>query len=124
MPASLTEKELTGSETKTIAEWRAMPLAPKKRKRGRAPGKVGIEPVYKRIGVLVREMRLRHGLTQADIAEATGWSRALVAVTESGRVRVSIHDLPTLARALRIPLLDLMTEVAGYFSEEDPSHVR
>lgn len=110
------------SETKTIAEWRSLPLAPKKRKRGSVSGKAGIEPVYKRLGALVREMRLRHGLTQADLAEATGWSRVLVTAVESGRVRVAIHDLPALARAFRVPLLDLMTEIAGYFGEG--SHVR
>ena len=58
--------------------------------------------LYKRFGQLVRRHRDRLKLSQAQIAEAVGLTRASVANIETGRQRIPLHQLFRLARALQV----------------------
>jgi transcriptional regulator with XRE-family HTH domain len=40
------------------------------------------------------------GITQQELAERTGMSRGSIANIETGRQRILLHDVETLARAL------------------------
>lgn len=55
-------------------------------------------------GQLIREARLRAGLTQAELAERAGTAQPAVARWESGRTAVSLDDV---LRLIRLCGLDL-----------------
>jgi transcriptional regulator with XRE-family HTH domain len=52
-----------------------------------------------RSAALIREARLRAGLTQAELAERTGRDRSVVARWEQGVVAPSVETLTELIRA-------------------------
>jgi transcriptional regulator with XRE-family HTH domain len=64
-----------------------------------------IEPCYVLLGTLIYERRLKAGLTQREVGDALGWTRASIANLEGGRQRLMLHDLPLLADVLSTPLL-------------------
>jgi transcriptional regulator with XRE-family HTH domain len=53
---------------------------------------------------LLREARLRAGLTQAELALAAGLSQSAIARWESGRVQPSLETLRDVIRACRLEL--------------------
>ena len=67
-----------------------------------------------RSGDLIREARLRGGLTQYELAERTGRDRAVIARWEQGTVAPSIETVVELVRACGF---DLPLELVPY----DPS---
>lgn len=67
-----------------------------------------VEAVYGRIGKVILRARRRRGVTQDGVARAVGWTRASIANIEAGRQRVGLHDLPQLAKALRVPISQLL----------------
>jgi transcriptional regulator with XRE-family HTH domain len=67
-----------------------------------------------RSGELIREARLRAGLTQYDLGDRTGRDRAVVARWEQGAVTPSVETLLELVRACGF---DLPLELVPY----DPS---
>jgi len=58
--------------------------------------------LYRKLGELVRGHRERLGKTQSDVAGATGLSRASIANIETGRQRILLHQLYSLAAALEV----------------------
>lgn len=68
-----------------------------------------------RSAALIREARLRAGLTQAELAERTGRDRSVVARWEQGVVAPSIETLVELVRAcgFDLPLELVPHDVSG-----------
>ena len=66
---------------------------------------------------LLRAARLRAGLTQEELASASGRSQSAIARWESGRVQPSLETLRDLIRACR---LELTFGLANY----DDSYIR
>ena len=66
---------------------------------------------------LLREARLRAGLTQADLGHAVGRTQSAIARWESGRVQPSFETLRDLIRACR---LELTLGLATYDDSYDP----
>jgi transcriptional regulator with XRE-family HTH domain len=64
--------------------------------------------LYSRFGQLVRQHRERLGLNQAEIGEAIGLTRASIANIETGRQRIPLHHLYSLARALKVDVHALL----------------
>lgn len=65
--------------------------------------------LYRRLGQAVAKRRRELGLTQSDIAEKLGLSRASLANLENGRQRIMVHQLFALVNALKLKsILDLM----------------
>ena len=60
-------------------------------------------------GSILREARLRAGLTQADLADRTGTTQSSVARWEANRSRPTLETLTRLVRACG---LDLQTRIA------------
>lgn len=69
-----------------------------------------------RSAVLLREARLRAGLTQADLAERTGRDRSVIARWEQGVVAPSVETLTDLVRACGF---DLPLELVRYDASLD-----
>jgi transcriptional regulator with XRE-family HTH domain len=67
---------------------------------------------YKTIsGALVRDLRISAGLSQADLAEKTGYSResqSFVAAIEAGRRGIPRHKLKIFAAVLGVEVADLI----------------
>lgn len=63
------------------------------------------------LGDRLREFRIRHRMTQADVAEELRTSRPLVASWESGRVTPNTQSMVKLANLLGCPLGDLVSEI-------------
>jgi transcriptional regulator with XRE-family HTH domain len=62
-----------------------------------------IEPIYRSIGATVEEIRTFLGLRQEDLARKVGMSRAAIASIETGRQRILLHHVATIADALGVP---------------------
>lgn len=80
---------------------------------------MGIEdadPIDRQVGARVRALRIRNGVTQADLARAVGVSFQQVQKYESGANRISASMLVHIARALDIP-------VHGLFPEPDTPQI-
>ena len=67
--------------------------------------------LYRRLGQAVAKRRRELSLTQSDIAEKLGLSRASLANLENGRQRIMVHQLFALVNALKLEsILDLVPE--------------
>ncbi|MGW1996670.1 helix-turn-helix domain-containing protein [Embleya sp. NPDC001921] len=79
--------------------------------RSRRMAEAGAEEAYEatriafELGRSVREMRERHGLTQAVLADAAGMTQSAVARFEAGGTVPTIQVLERLARALDAELI-------------------
>ena len=62
------------------------------------------------IGSKVRRLRLRTGLTAADLAAEAGLSAGMLSKIENGATSPSLGTLQSLARALNVPMTTLFTE--------------
>jgi UDP-N-acetylglucosamine 1-carboxyvinyltransferase len=75
---------------------------------------------YVRFGHAVRDARLQRGLTQTDVGEELGLTRASVANIEAGRQQCSLHTAAVLARVVQVPLHDLVpNEGPGLGPDDD-----
>ena len=66
------------------------------------------EKCYRDIGRMIRSKREARGLSQAALSEAVGWSRGHLAHVEAGKYRIQLHQLPKLARALKVRVRELL----------------
>lgn len=60
-----------------------------------------IQPIYILVGAKIAHMREALGWNQADLARRIGLTRASVANIETGRQRILLHDVETIARAFQ-----------------------
>jgi transcriptional regulator with XRE-family HTH domain len=61
-----------------------------------------------RFGKRVREIRHRRGMSQEKLAELAGLHRTYVSGVERGERNISLANIERLARALAVPMSDLM----------------
>lgn len=59
---------------------------------------------YRGVGAKVAEARMMRGMSQSDLGDAVGLSRASVANIEAGRQRMLAHTLVELAAAVAMPV--------------------
>lgn len=64
-----------------------------------------------KFGLKVRELRLVKGLSQEDLADLAGLHRTYIGGIERGERNVAFLNIVRLAKALEIPLSDLMKGV-------------
>jgi transcriptional regulator with XRE-family HTH domain len=62
------------------------------------------------LGYRIRERRTVRRLTQAALARQCGLHRTFIGSVERGERNVSVLNLRLIARALRIPLVDLFID--------------
>lgn len=63
---------------------------------------------FKELGSRIAELRKEQGLTQQSLADELGVAQQVIASYEIGRRRVPVSILPTLARALAVPIEALL----------------
>lgn len=64
-----------------------------------------------RIGIRIRELRLQRGMSGNELAQASNISKATLSILESGGGNPTIETLAALAKALRLPLGDLISNI-------------
>ena len=69
-----------------------------------------VPALYKRLGATIKAQRRALGLTQQQLANQLGTSRASLASVETGRQRVLVHQLYELASQLNISVHELLPE--------------
>lgn len=69
-----------------------------------ATGQTADHSLERYIGHTIRELRQKHGLTIAEIAEQTGISRGMLSKIENAQTSTSLETLAKLASALGISL--------------------
>lgn len=57
-----------------------------------------------RFGARVRELRSAKGLTQEELADASGLDRSYVGSLERGERNVSLRNIEKIAKALDVPI--------------------
>ena len=82
--------------------------------------------LYRWLGARIRSLRQDQQLTQADLADAVGMTRASLANVEAGRQRSLVHTLVALAKGLDCDVCDLFPEgargpaVSDWFAPPSP----
>lgn len=71
------------------------------------------------LGLRIRDLRTARGLTQAALAEQCDLHRTFIGSVERGERNVSILNLRLIARALHLPLEQLLKNSSGD-SDDDP----
>lgn len=78
---------------------------------------VDSENFYASLGQRIREERIRHGLTQKDLADKVDLTRTSVTNIELGRQKLLIHTLVEIAEALDLAPSTLLPQESP---QEDP----
>jgi transcriptional regulator with XRE-family HTH domain len=61
-----------------------------------------IEPTYAVLGMRIKKLREKKGLTQTDVADSVGLTRVSVTNIELGRQRLMLSDVNAFADALQV----------------------
>jgi transcriptional regulator with XRE-family HTH domain len=72
-----------------------------------------VEDVLVRFGERLREVRQAAGVSQEKLAELAGLHRTYVSSVERGLRNISLLNIDKLARALKMPLAELMPAEKG-----------
>jgi transcriptional regulator with XRE-family HTH domain len=68
------------------------------------------EILYKSIGNQIKDLRKRMRLSQEELAEQLGLSRASVVNIEKGRQHPSVHMLVDIAKIFKVPVTDFLSD--------------
>ncbi len=67
-------------------------------------------PLLRKVGDRVREIRLERGLSQEELAHNAGLDRSYMSGIERGVRNVTVLKLQAVARALKVPVRELLPE--------------
>jgi transcriptional regulator with XRE-family HTH domain len=70
----------------------------------------GDNPLLRYLGTTIRELRLQHHLTIADIAQRTEMSHGMLSKIENGQTSASLETLSRVARALGVSMSSLFRQ--------------
>ena len=73
------------------------------------------------VGRAVKRDRLLKGMTMSQLSDASGVSTAMISKIERGQVSASLNTLGALARAIDVPVVNFLADIA---EQTDISHVR
>lgn len=79
------------------------------------------DDIYAGVGANVRQARERLGMTQGSLAEATGLARTSITNIENGNQSIYVHQLVSLARALKSDPAALLRGVEALRDEPAPA---
>lgn len=71
------------------------------------------DEIYVRLGALIKRRRTYMQLTQEELAEKVGFSRASIANIESGRQKVLVHQIYQFSKFLNLSPTDLLPAVSA-----------
>jgi transcriptional regulator with XRE-family HTH domain len=69
------------------------------------------EDIRVRFGRRVRDLRRKHGWTQAEFAERLGLDRSYLADLERGKRNVSLRNIEVIAHGLQLSLSQLFSRL-------------
>ena len=78
--------------------------------------------LYKIIGNRIKECREKSRYTQQDVADYLGLSRASIANYESGRQKISIAELFSLAERFSVGIEDLLPSSEEFKTKDTPEN--
>lgn len=58
--------------------------------------------------IVLRQVRLQAGLTQAQLAERIGETQSYISKYESGEQRLDLYELEQICNAVGVPLLEFI----------------
>ena len=76
---------------------------------------------YAEVGRRIRKCREDRKMSQAHLAERTGFKRTSISNVEKGRQQILVHTLCVFAQALEVPVADLMP--SGGVRDISASHI-
>jgi transcriptional regulator with XRE-family HTH domain len=77
------------------------------------PSALSPETIYRIFGHRLRDLREGRGISQQELGELSGLTRASIANVESGRQRVLLHQVLRFAQALRVDLDTLVPQASA-----------
>ena len=66
--------------------------------------------INKRVGLKIRQYRIKNGWSQEELAFEANLHRAYIGQIERGEKNIGLQNLEKLTKALKIPLYKLITE--------------
>lgn len=69
------------------------------------------KPLAMRLGVLIRQLRLKAGMSQEEFAALCGLHRTYIGFIERGEKTITIETANKIAQALGLTLAQLFTEL-------------
>jgi transcriptional regulator with XRE-family HTH domain len=82
------------------------------------------DPMYEKIGAAIRSRRETLGLSQAKLASRAGMVRTSLTMIENGAQGILVHQLLTLAAALRLSPAELLAPAMVRAEQEPESSTR
>jgi transcriptional regulator with XRE-family HTH domain len=76
----------------------------------------------RRLGALIRHLRLEAGLSQEEFADLCGLHRTYIGLIERGEKTVTIETAQKIARALKMPLSQLFLQLEREEVESNKNH--
>lgn len=76
------------------------------------------EPI-KAFGLVIKEMRKAHGLSQEAFSDEAGLDRSFLSQVETGRKQPSLLTIFQLAMALKVDASELLKQVEGRLRAND-----
>ncbi len=70
-----------------------------------------MDSLQQRFGIIVRDRRLKRGLSQERLADIAGLHRTYVSLLERGQCMPSLFVIAKLAEALETTIVDLVCEL-------------
>ena len=68
-------------------------------------------PIAARFGMRLRQLRLKSGMTQVELASYLGLDRSYLSDVEGGKKNMSLSYLETVAQGFKISLAELLTDL-------------
>lgn len=76
------------------------------------------DDLHAKLGLRIRELRTRHGLTQQQLAERVGFGASYFSQIESGAKGATLDTLAAVAATLGVTLSELFLEVDQPFPKD------
>ena len=78
---------------------------------------------YEQLGQQIARYRKAQGLTQVQLAEILGIAQQTMAHYEGGRLRIAVSMLSPLAKALSVPVEDLINQAPAARKKRGPASI-
>ncbi len=76
----------------------------------------------RRLGTLIRQLRLEEGLSQEEFADLCGLHRTYIGLIERGEKTITIETAQKIAMALKMPLSQLLLRLEQEEVESNNKH--
>jgi transcriptional regulator with XRE-family HTH domain len=77
------------------------------------PAQVDTATLQRRFGLIVRDRRLKRGISQEALADLAGLHRTYISLLERGLRNPSLYVIARIAAALETTMVDLVAELPG-----------